>query len=80
MMKKLFAMFLIVALAVPAASAVTVGLDSDLDEEDDTYVFVADDGSDAGVFEESNGCDGLQTEAGDCDDDGEEEEADNRLI
>lgn len=34
----------------------------------------------ATVYEESNGCEGLQTQAQDCDDDGDEEPADRLLL
>lgn len=36
-------------------------------------------GVELGVFEETNGCDGLQTEAGDCDGDGDTEDPDSRI-
>lgn len=35
---------------------------------------------DVTIYEESNGCDGLQTQAQDCDDDGEEESPDEKLV
>lgn len=35
---------------------------------------------DVRVYEESNGCDGLQTQTQDCDDDGEEESPDERVL
>jgi hypothetical protein len=32
------------------------------------------------VYEETNGCEGLQTQSSDCDDDGDEESADRELV
>lgn len=51
-----------------------------VDETPSTYyASVSKYPSETGVWEESNGCDGLQREAVDCDGDGEAEPADDRL-
>lgn len=82
MHKKILFGLLALALVAPSAAAVTVGVGDDptTDENESTHYVAVDEGSGAAsVWEESNGCEGLQQVAGDCDGDGTDEESDTRI-
>lgn len=77
-MKKLMGIAAMAILAGGAGAAFAPATADTTVPVDDKYVNVGEDHT--GVYEESNGCADLQTHAGDCDGDGDEDAADNKLV